>query len=134
MIWNYISRYAPEASIDKCPTLARLVPYAVAYYNDFVKPTQKYRAPTGTEISALNDLKAELEKMPQDTSGEDIQTVVYEIGKKYYADDLKGWFKVMYETLLGQSTGPRMGSFIALYGVKESVCLIDDALTGRLAN
>ena len=72
--------------------------------------------------------------MAADTAAEDIQTVVYEIGKKYYPDDLKGWFKVMYETLLGQSTGPRMGSFIALYGIKESVSLINDALAGRLPN
>lgn len=134
VIWNYISRYAPGATAEKCPTLAHLVPYAVAYYNDFVKPSQKYRAPAGTETAALNDLKTTLENMAADTAAEDIQTVVYEIGKKYYPDDLKGWFKVMYETLLGQSTGPRMGSFIALYGIKESVSLINDALAGRLPN
>lgn len=133
VIWNYISRYAPGATAEKCPTLAHLVPYAVAYYNDFVKPSQKYRAPAGTETAALNDLKTALENMAADTAAEDIQTVVYEIGKKYYPDDLKGWFKTMYETLLGQSTGPRMGSFIALYGVKESVNLINDALNGKLA-
>ena len=113
--------------------MSRLVPYAIAYYNDFVKPTQKYRLPTEQEAAALNDLKAALEQLDAHTSAEDTQTQVYEIGKKYYADDLKAWFKVMYETLLGQSTGPRMGSFIALYGIKESIALITDAVEGKLA-
>ena len=105
----------------------------IAYYNDFVKPTQKYRAPTETETAALTELRAFLESIDPKTSAEDIQTGVYEIGKKHYPDDLKGWFKVMYETLLGQSTGPRMGSFIALYGVKESVALITAAVNGELS-
>ena len=131
-LWKYISSYAPEATPETCPKLAALVPYAVAYYNDFVKPTQHYRAPEGKEIDALRDLKAVLETMPEQASAEAVQTAVYETGKKFYADDLKGWFKVMYETLLGQSTGPRMGSFIALYGIRESVALIDDALNGKL--
>lgn len=134
VIWKYISRYAPEATPETCPYLARLVPYAIAYYNDFVKPTQKYRMPTAEEIAALNDLKAELEKLPEDTSGEDIQTVVYEIGKRHpYFTDLKKWFSTMYETLLGQTTGPRMGGFIALYGIKGSIDLINDAVNGKLA-
>lgn len=131
-LWKYISSYAPEATPETCPKLAALVPYAVAYYNDFVKPTQHYRAPEGKEIDALRDLKAVLGTMPEQASAEAVQTAVYETGKKFYADDLKGWFKVMYETLLGQSTGPRMGSFIALYGIRESVALIDDALNGKL--
>lgn len=131
-LWKYISSYAPEATPETCPKLAALVPYAAAYYNDFVKPTQRYRAPEGKEIDALRELKSVLETSPASATGEEIQTAVYEIGKKYYADDLKGWFKVMYETLLGQQTGPRMGSFIALYGVRESIALIDDALNGKL--
>jgi lysyl-tRNA synthetase class 1 len=36
--------------------------------------------------------------------------------------------------LLGQSSGPRMGSFIALYGVDETIALIKKALAnGGLA-
>ncbi len=133
-LWRYISAYAPEATAESCPYLAKLVPYAIAYYNDFVKPTQKYRLPTEAEAAALTELRAFLESIDPKTSAEDVQTGVYEIGKKHYPDDLKGWFKVMYETLLGQSTGPRMGSFIALYGVKESIALITAAVNGELAN
>lgn len=134
VIWNYISRYAPQATPETCPNLARLVPYAVAYYNDFVKPLQKYRAPSAEETAALLDLKAELEKMPAEASAEDIQTAVYEVGKRHpIFTDLKMWFKTMYETMLGQQTGPRMGSFIALYGIRETIALIDDAVSGKLA-
>lgn len=131
-LWKYISGYAPEATPETCPMLSAMVPYVVAYYNDFVKPNQKYRAPVDVEITALTELRDWLKQQDKSISGEDIQTYVYEIGKKFYPEDLKAWFKVMYETLLGQSTGPRMGSFIALYGIDDSIELIDKALKNQL--
>jgi lysyl-tRNA synthetase class 1 len=58
-----------------------------------------------------------------------LQNHVYEIGKKYYGKErLRDWFKALYETLLGSEQGPRMGSFIALYGVENSRRLIAEAL------
>ena len=109
------------------------MPYAIAYYNDFVLPQQKYRKPDEAETAALNDLKATLQALPASSTAEEIQTAVYEVGKRHNYADLKLWFKTMYETLLGQSTGPRMGSFIALYGKDETVALIDKAVSGELA-
>ena len=112
---------------------AALVRHAIAYYRDFVKPNKAYRAPDATEQSALRDLLQELQKLPEDADAETIQTHVYEVGKRHPFDDLRSWFRALYEILLGQSQGPRMGSFIALYGLAESKALVEQALAGNEA-
>ena len=111
----------------------KLAGYAVNYYNDFVKPAKKYRTATETEHKALTDLASYLKSAPDSATSEELQTEVYEIGKRHEFTDLKLWFKALYEILLGQQTGPRMGSFIALYGKSETVNLIEKALAGSLA-
>ncbi len=131
VLWGFISRYAPEANPESAPLLDRLVGHAVAYYRDFVKPNKRYRAPDETERAALEDLLAELEALPGDAEAEAIQTQVYEVGKRHPFPDLKSWFRALYEILLGQSQGPRMGSFFALYGLAESKALIGRALAGE---
>jgi lysyl-tRNA synthetase, class I len=132
VLWAFISRYAPEASPETSPMLDKLVEYAINYYRDFVKPAKRYRAPTPMERAALEDLLATLEKLPAGADGEAIQTEVYEVGKRHAFADLKSWFQALYETLLGQETGPRMGSFIALYGLSETTNLIRSALAGEM--
>ena len=110
-----------------------LVGYAIRYFDSFVKPTKKFRAPTDEERTALEALDAALGGVAADTSAEDLQTVVYEVGKTNgFADNLRDWFKAIYEVLLGQSQGPRFGSFIALYGVTETRALIEKGLAGEL--
>lgn len=131
VLWGFIERYAPAASPEKMPLLDRLVGYAIRYYADFVRPTKNYRAPTDVERAALTDLAEALASMPEDAKAETIQTEVYEIGKRHAFENLREWFRAQYEVLLGQSQGPRMGSFIALYGVAESRKLIEDALAGK---
>jgi len=129
-LWHFISRYRPDATPEKAPTLDRLTEYAIEYYRDFVKPLKQYRAPTEMERAALSDLVQTLATLPVGSEPEEIQTQVYEVGKRYEFQDLKTWFKTLYETLLGQSTGPRMGSFIALYGISETKALIGRVLDG----
>ena len=131
VLWGFISRYAPEASRESAPILDSLVGTAIAYYRDFVKPNKTYRAPSETERAALADLLTELEALPANAEAEAIQTQVYEVGKRHDFPDLKSWFKALYEILLGQAQGPRMGSFIALYGMAESMALIRRALAGE---
>jgi lysyl-tRNA synthetase class 1 len=132
VLWGFISRYANGATPENAPYLDKLVGYAVNYYRDFVKPTKKYRDATEEERVALAELRDVLVGLDKTTSGGDIQTAVYEIGKKHECfADLRAWFKALYEILLGQEQGPRMGSFIALYGIDESVALIDRALAGE---
>jgi lysyl-tRNA synthetase class 1 len=133
-LWGYISRYVPDATPENQPLLDRLVGYALAYYRDFVVPTKRYRAPSEMEQSALADLLAELQALPAGASAEDIQNVVYAVGKRHPFADLRAWFQSLYEILIGQSTGPRMGSFIALYGIKETSALISRVLAGENLN
>ena len=132
VIWHFISRYRPDATPEGAPILDRLVEYAINYYRDFVKPSKAYRAPTDVERAALEELVEKLASLPADA--EAIQTEIYEIGKRYPFEDLKSWFRALYEVLLGQSQGPRMGSFVALYGVEETVALIRRALAGETLN
>ena len=131
VLWHFISRYRPDATPENAPTLDRLTNYAVEYFRDFVKPHKKYRAPTDMERAALEDLANSLSALPPGAAAEDVQTAVYAVGKNHEFDDLKSWFKALYETLLGQSTGPRMGSFIVLYGIEETKILIDRVLKGE---
>ena len=73
---------AAGASPEANPGLDRLVGYALRYYEDFVKPTKKYRAPTDKERAALADLADVLEKFGDERDAEKVQNEVYEIGKR----------------------------------------------------
>lgn len=131
VLWGFIQKYAPGATAADHPRLNDLVGYAINYFNDFVKPNKSYRAASDAERKALEDLAARLEALSEGTSAEDLQSVVYEIGKTHAFENLRDWFKALYEVLLGESQGPRFGSFIALYGVEETARLIRRALAGE---
>ncbi len=131
VLWGFISRYAPGSTPQTAPFLDRLVGHAIAYYRDFIKPAKRYRAAGDTERAALAELLQELERLPAGASAEDIQFQVYEVGKRHPFADLKAWFQALYEILLGQTQGPRMGTFIALYGLPETCALIRRALAGE---
>ena len=127
--WKFVQRYAPETSPESHPELDQLIGLAVNYARDFVVPNLKKRPPTAEEAAALRELDTELAKLPADADAEAIQHLVFEIGKTHYGKDkLRAWFQALYETLLGSSQGPRMGSFIALYGIENSRRLIAEAL------
>jgi lysyl-tRNA synthetase, class I len=127
-VWGYLANYVDDATPERYPALDRLIGHALAYARDFVAPTLHRRAPEGVEIEALRRLDADLAALPEGAGAEDIQNIVYEIGKTAGFAELRDWFKALYETLLGSSQGPRMGSFIALYGVANSRKLIAEAL------
>jgi lysyl-tRNA synthetase class 1 len=104
----------------------------VRYYNDFVKPAKTYRSPTEAEREALSALRDALAAHEGARDDETLQSIVYAVGRDRF-DPLRDWFRALYEVLLGASQGPRFGGFIALYGVEETIALIDAALEGRLA-
>jgi lysyl-tRNA synthetase class 1 len=126
VLWGFISRYAPQAKPENMPMVDHLIGYAIAYYRDFVKPHKHYRLPTDEEIKALEDLAHSLKGLPHDPDA--IQTEVFEVGKRHNYTNLRDWFKALYQILLGQDEGPRMGSFIALYGLEETIALIEETL------
>ncbi|MGV3479850.1 MAG: lysine--tRNA ligase [Sphingobium sp.] len=127
-VWGYLGNYVPDADPAKYPALDRLIDHALAYHRDFVAPTLKRRAPTELEARALRDLDTRLAALPADADAETIQNEVYAVGKEGGFENLRDWFKALYETLLGAEQGPRMGSFIALYGMENSRKLIAEAL------
>ncbi|MBO9602655.1 MAG: lysine--tRNA ligase [Novosphingobium sp.] len=129
-VWNYLGNYIADPDPADHPELDALVGKALAYNRDFVASTLARRKPEAHEAAALKALDAVLAGLPEDASAEDLQTEVYEIGKNeaYGFESLRDWFKALYETLLGSSQGPRMGSFIALYGVANTRRLIAEAL------
>ena len=132
VLWGFIRAYAPHASPEANPGLEKLVGYALRYYEDFVRPQKKYRAPSEKERIALNELAGALEKLGDERDSETVQNVVYEVGKAHKFEPLRDWFKALYEVLFGQSAGPRFGSFAALYGCRETAALIRRALAGGL--
>ncbi|MFW2830638.1 lysine--tRNA ligase [Sphingomonas sp. ID0503] len=127
-LWGFVRRYAPDTSPEKNPALDQLIGYAVAYGRDFVAPTLKRRPPTAMEADALRDLDARLAALAPEAGAEAFQNEVYEAGKAHPFESLRDWFRTLYETLLGSEQGPRMGSFIALYGLENSRKLIAETL------
>jgi lysyl-tRNA synthetase class 1 len=139
-LWGFIGRYRPGVTPKTHPKLDAAVGYAIHYFRDFVLPEKKFRQPTDAERAALSDLRDALSQLPADATAEQIQDVVYEIGrrepfldhKKAAKDGKPGvsldWFNMLYQVLLGQEKGPRFGSFVAVYGVQNTVDMIDGAL------
>ncbi|MGH0000915.1 lysine--tRNA ligase [Pseudovibrio ascidiaceicola] len=146
VLWAFISRYAPGSSAATHKMLDELVGYAIRYYDDFVKPTKKFKAPDEVETEMLTKLDEVLAGLPAETDGGDIQNAIYDIGRNIerYQNTAKPgpdgrpgvaqtFFSAIYQVLLGQEKGPRFGSFIALYGIPETRSLIAKALAGELA-
>ncbi|QFS81439.1 Lysine--tRNA ligase [Roseivivax sp. THAF40] len=131
-LWGFIARYAPDASPEANPDLDQAAGFAIRYYEDFVKPGKVFRAPDEKEEAALRDLAARLQAHDGPTDDETLQSLVFAVGKEHEFDPLRDWFKALYEVLLGASQGPRFGGFIALYGVEETVQLIERGLRGEL--
>jgi lysyl-tRNA synthetase, class I len=139
-LWGFIGRYRPAVTKDTHPHLAKLVEYAIHYFHDFVLPVKSYRKPGDTERAALIDLRDALSQLPADAPAEKIQDVVYEVGRrepflnhnKPAKDGKPGvaldWFNMLYQVLLGQEKGPRFGSFVAAYGLQNTIDMIDGAL------
>jgi lysyl-tRNA synthetase, class I len=146
VLWGFLRRYAPGASPETAPILDKLAGYAIRYYEDFVKPTKKFRTADDVEVGALKSLDAALAALPPGSDGDTIQNTLLDVGRAIprYQDTTKvspsggpgvklDWFQAIYEILLGQERGPRLGTFIALYGIPETRALIAKALAGELA-
>ena len=131
VLWGFVSRYAPETGPEGDPNLDALIGHAIAYYRDFVKPKKNYRMPDKAEREALAALLERLERLPADAGPESIQSEIYEVGKACGYGNLREWFAMLYEVLLGQSQGPRFGSFVALYGIAEMAALIRRVCDGE---
>jgi lysyl-tRNA synthetase, class I len=139
-LWGFIGRYRPGVTRQTHPHLAAMVDYAIHYFHDFVLPAKKFREPGAAERAALTDLRDALSQLAPEASAPAIQDVVYEVGRRepFLDQNKKGkdgkpgvsldWFNMLYQVLLGQEKGPRFGSFVEAYGIKNTVDMIDGAL------
>lgn len=128
-LWGFIQRYAPDASPETHTDLDQAAGFAVRYYNDFVKPAKVYRTPNEQERAAMVELVENLKAWTGEADADALQTMVFAVGKAHGFEPLRSWFTALYEVLLGASQGPRFGGLIALYGVPETIILIEDQLT-----
>jgi len=124
ILWSFISQYAPDLNEKNAKFLDRLVVYTVKYYQDFIKPNKKYRKPEAEDILLLKKIQSQLSQIKKDCMPEEIQSIFYTIGKESHYE-LRDFFKMIYETLLGQEQGPRLGSFVKLYGINKTIELIE---------
>jgi len=132
ILWGFIERYIPGATPQSQPLLDKLAGYAINYYEDFVKPSKRFRAPDAKERAAMEALAVRLKALPAGADAEAIQNEVFEVGKAAGFEPLRAWFSALYEVLLGQSQGPRFGSFVAIFGVERTIALIERALAGEM--
>jgi lysyl-tRNA synthetase, class I len=133
VLWGFIRKYAPDADPASHPALDAAVGRAVRYFEDFVRPAKRYRAADPKEATALADLRERLAAWDGLTDAEALQNLVFAVGNDHGFEPLRAWFAALYEVLLGESQGPRFGGFIALYGIPETIALLDAGLAGRLA-
>ena len=126
VLWKFIQKYNKNIKISDHPILDSLIEYALKYFKDIVQPKKKYKKPNEKEKKALIDLSNRLESVGDNADPEEIQTIVYSVGKDNgYQDNLREWFKAIYEIIFGDQDGPRMGFFISFFGIKETIILIN---------
>ena len=129
LLWKFVKKYKKDISEENYPIFDNLINYAIQYFNDVIKQKKKYKKPNSGEKSALKALIKNLESCNDQMSPEDIQTIIYTTGKENgYKDNLRDWFKLIYEVVFGDENGPRMGYFISFFGVNETKQLIEDKI------
>ena len=97
-----------------------------AYKNGPV-PTRELERQLGYGVPGKMRIAPHIEKINENMPPEEIQTIVYSVGKENgYEKNLRDWFKLIYQVLFGDIDGPRMGFFVSFFGVKETVKLIKD--------
>ena len=129
LLWKFVKKYKPNILENEYPIFDKLIEYAIKYFSDVIKKSKKYKQPNDQEKNALNALITCLEKCKDDMQPEEIQTQIYTVGKENgYKENLRDWFKLIYEVVFGDENGPRMGFFISFFGVKETQKLIKDRI------
>ncbi len=129
LLWKFVKKYKKNISENEYPIFDKLIEYAIKYFNDLIKKNKKYKKPNSEEKKALNALIISLEKFTDEMQPEEVQTQIYTVGKENgYKENLRDWFKLIYEVVFGDENGPRMGFFISFFGIKETQKLIKDRI------
>ena len=129
LLRGFIRKYQPDATADQLSAADEMIGYAGRYFDDFIKPTKKFRTPTDQERAAMEILSARLKEIGDGDEEGIYQTAVFDAGKAQEYENLREWFKGLYEVVFGQSEGPRMGPFVKIFGAGETARMIDEALS-----
>ncbi len=129
ILWKFINRFHKEIKPTDHKILDGLTNYAINYFKDKVEPKKNFKKPSVDEKKALEKLIKKLEEIEKSLSPEEIQTLVYTVGKENgYQKNLRDWFKLIYQVVFGEENGPRMGFFISFFGLKETIELISNKI------
>ena len=130
LLWKFVKKYKKNISENEHPIFDKLIEYAIKYFNKVIKMKKKYKKPNANEKKSLEALILALEKCQESMRPEEIQTIIYTVGKENgYKENLRDWFKLIYEVVFGDENGPRMGFFISFFGIKEINKLIKDKIS-----
>ena len=129
ILWKFINRFHKEINPKNHKILDSLTEYAINYFKDKVEPNKKFKKPNVEEKKALENLILKLKKIDKSLAPEEIQTHIYTVGKENgYENNLRDWFKLIYEVVFGEENGPRMGFFISFFGLNETIELISSKI------
>ena len=129
ILWKFISRFHKEVNPKEHKILDSLTEYAINYFKDKVEPNKKFKKPNIEERKALENLIIKLKKLDQSLKPEEIQTHVYTVGKENgYENNLREWFKLIYQVVFGEENGPRLGFFISFFGLNQTIDLINNKI------
>ena len=129
LLWKFVKKYKKNILEKNHQIFDNLIGYAIRYFNDVIKLKKKYKKPNEEEKNALKALIKTLENCNDEMTPEEIQTLIYSTGKENgYTENLRDWFKLIYEVIFGDENGPRMGFFISFFGVNETKQLIEDKI------
>ena len=129
LLWKFVKKYKKNIKEQQNPIFDKLISYAIKYFNDIIKQKKKYKTPNQNEKKALEALIGALNDCNDQMQPEEIQTKIYTVGKENgYKDNLRDWFKLIYEVVFGDENGPRMGYFISFFGVNETKQLIKNRI------
>lgn len=131
LLYDYARRY--DATVEENAEFFRPLCHHVLAY---IKDTNSRRPgtvlgqlPPGDYFSALQSLSVDLDALADANSfrGEMLQNLVFAVGRKHGLEP-GNWFRFLYETLLGKTQGPRLGSFFAMLGPDKVRALLHKAI------
>ena len=82
ILWKFINKFHKEIKPADFPILDHLTEYAINYFKDKVEPNKKFKKPNNEEKIALQNLVLNLKKVDKNLKPEDIQTIIYSVGKE----------------------------------------------------
>ncbi len=129
LVWKFVKKYKKNISEKAHPIFNGLISYAIKYFKEVIEKNKKYKKPNISELKALKALVQALESCNDQMDPEEIQTKIYSVGKENgYRENLRDWFKLIYQVVFGDENGPRMGFFISFFGVNETKELIKNKI------